>query len=89
MDLCKMIGNSREVSNFNRLFLKLNRFPSSGSETTSMYIKEGGDDARVTMDLRSPKGFVFLGLHHPLPWSQGCCGERGKRYSLVAKVKGA
>jgi hypothetical protein len=31
---------------------------------------------------------IFSGLHYPLTWSNGFCGQRGKRGALVEKGKG-
>ena len=39
------------------------------------------------MKLEVPKRF-FLVLQYSLSWSNKFCGERGKRGSLAAKVKG-
>ncbi len=41
----------------------------------------------VTMELEVPKG-IFSSLHEPLPWSNGFCGDKVNRGSLVSKVNG-
>jgi hypothetical protein len=35
--------------------------------------------------VRGPHKYTFKGLHHPLTWSNGFCGERGKRGAMIEK----
>ena len=41
-------------------------------------------NVRVTMKVKVPK-YIIQGLHNPLTWSTGVCGERGKRGGMVEK----
>ena len=44
-------------------------------------------NVRATMEFEVSKRSTF-NLHYPLHWSNGVCGEKGKRGSLIAKVRG-
>lgn len=47
--------------------------------TASVYAKETNGRLRSQKDM-------FQGLNNPLTWSNGLCGERGKRGIVVGKI---